>query len=245
MKDDAMADKAKADKEKQYIQPWDIEYQPFTDRQIVSFADAAGIAYSSSNSCWRNDLNEAARDYLFDCFAKRWPTPSKMLKELGSIIKNPDKFLGRLAEIKTQPVAIAILHGTGWHPDRLDDAAGCRDEFLAGVNREIEFLTRIVARRKDGGMTGNGGNPEFSLLIERLEWVFTKAFGEEVNYGLNGSAHSGPFIGFAKSVVLALKDRLSKKLEKTDLPVQLGVFCGDNNTAIWIFFCGRTAIVWR
>lgn len=48
------------------ILPSDIEYRQFSDEQFVGFASAAVLEYQNPDLSWQDDLNDAARDFLFD-----------------------------------------------------------------------------------------------------------------------------------------------------------------------------------
>lgn len=221
------------------ILPSDIRYQPFSDAQCESFARAAG-SDANGDTFWRDELNNAAHELLIESCADEWPTPSEMVKDLERIAKNPDEFIGRLevdSGIMDSPVVTAILHGTRWTPDRLATVAAHREEFIAGVAREVAFLRRIVERRKATRICGNRGNAAMAWFVERLAWIFTDAFLKTVNEGLTvpygGGVPKGPFIGFAKAVVSAIESNLHDSLRAGDLPAQLRCIAQDTSTAIW------------
>jgi hypothetical protein len=220
--------------------PSDIDYKNFTDQQIEAFASAAGIPYANPSLEWVSDLDEAARDLLFDYAAADWPTPSRVLNQLEHVRRDPDAFLKRLEDepdLRLSPLATAIIHGTKWHPDALVAAAKQRDEFLAGVNREIGFLSQVIKCRKDRRITGNGGKPGVARFIERLTQVFNDAFWCDVNSGLcvprGGGSPTGPFISFAKAVVAALELNLPDAMKDSELPAVLRGMAAAANTAIW------------
>lgn len=212
----------------------EIEYQPFTDEQLDSFATAAGIEYANTDQVWREDLNEAAKDLLIEYAGSDWPTPSAMRKQLVAVQRDPDKFLQRLnkdAELRSSPVATAILHGTRWTPEQLEKATEFRADFIAGVNREIDRLTKIIAWRKDRKTTGNAGDKVMARFVERLAWVFQEAFAQPANVGLSVPTSSrmrayddgpqGPFIAFSRSVTQALENNLPGVLRSSQLSVRL------------------------
>ncbi len=208
------------------ILPLEVEYQPFTDEQIKSFAEAAGKEFANPDDSWRHDLNEAVRDLLSESALKDWPTPSAMRKQLAAVGRNPDKFIDQLendAEFRGSSVAIAILHGARWHPAQLARAGEYRDQFIAGVKREIKWLNSIIAERKRRKVTGHGSDVALDRFIDRLAWIYQDAFLQQMNVGLSvptnsrrtnyDAAPSGPFIRFAQAVM----NQIASSLPADDL----------------------------
>ncbi|MFA7268725.1 MAG: hypothetical protein WC073_05225 [Sterolibacterium sp.] len=203
------------------IYPSDIDYRPFSDEQVENFAKCAGLEYANDR-WWRSELDEAARDLVIGHFSQQWSSPSDITKALKRIASNPDSFFMELARsgagAMTDPVATSLRHGTGWTDDQLLDAANHRDEFIAGVGKELAFLRKIISRRKEMNRSGNSGNPAMSVFLNQVVHVYWRAFGQVANIGLsnNGQVISGPFIKFVKSICAAMKENLSVAVRTAD-----------------------------
>lgn len=209
------------------ILPSEVEYQPFTDDQIASFAEEAKFEYANPDQYWRADLDDAAKELLIEYASNDWPTPSSLRKRLFAANNNPDEFIQRLAneaEFRESPEATAILHGTRWRPDQLARAGEYRDQFITGVKREIEWGNLIINRRKDSRITGHSGDAAMDRFIDQLAGIYQDAFCKAVNVGLSGSGSDvdGPFIRFSKKVLTTLKMNLPSALQDNEVSSKLG-----------------------
>lgn len=209
------------------ILPSEVEYQPFTDAQIDSFVKATKAEYTNQDQAWRVDLDDAAKELLIEYARNDWPTPSALRKRLVAVKNNPDEFIRRIAndaELLESPIATAILHGARWRPDQLARAGECRDQFIAGVTREIEWLNLIIKRRKEWKITGHGGDVAMDRFIDQLAGIYQDAFLKPVNEGLSGSGSNtnGPFICFSKTVLTTLRANLPSALRDNEVSSKLG-----------------------